>query len=258
MYINLSEILGIDKVYCISLHKNNDKWDNLLKTITDNGFPNCVIFEGINGSQYSFENLENIIGIWQRYILKNNIMRTNHEQFNSWGGLGCYLSHIGIWQDAKDNGYKKILILEDDITFSENFSEKLSDRVAYIPKEYDLLFLDVLKCYSSKKINKYFNKILTLFFGTHSYIITSSAIDTMLKTAFPIEVQIDSYMSYTGNISDLNMYYTSGLCGQFLHLSDIQTVCLACDYKHSILVKPTVIVIIILLVIVNIYQAFNR
>jgi len=238
MAINFSEIIGIDEVYCISLQKNKANWDSILQNITANGFPNCSIFEAINGSQYRDKNLENMVGIWQRYILKNNLQRTNHEQFNKFGALGCYLSHVGIWQDAKQKGYKKILVFEDDVTFETNFIEELKNRIKYIPKEYDVLFLDVLKCYESKAVNQYFKKILSLFFGTHSYIITEKAIDTMLKTIFPIELQIDAYMAYSGNISELSMYYTQNLCNQDMHISSIQSSCVSCDNKHNILISP--------------------
>ena len=250
MSINFSKILGIDEVYCISLQKNKANWDNILKNITANGFPNCGIFEAINGSQYRDKNLENMVGIWERYILKNNLDRTNHEQFNKFGALGCYMSHVGIWQDAKAKGHKKILVLEDDVTFENNFIEELQKRIEYIPKDYDVLFLDVLKCYESQAVNKYFKKILSLFFGTHSYIITSNAMDDMLKTVFPVEMQIDAYMAYSGNISNLSMYYAEKLCNQQLHISDIQSSCLACDNKHNILVSPYFTILLISALIV--------
>ena len=250
MSINFSEIIGIDEVYCISLVKNKTNLDIILKNITSNGFPNCGIFEAINGSEYRDKNLENLVGIWERYILKNNLARTNHEQFNKFGALGCYLSHVGIWQDAKSKGHKKILIFEDDITFENNFIEQMKKRIEYIPKDYDVLFLDVLKCYDSKVVNKYFKKISSLFFGTHSYIITSNAIDTMLKTIFPIDLQIDSYMSYCGNVSELSMYYTEKLCNQQIHISAIQSPCLACDNKHNILVSPYFVILFITTLIV--------
>lgn len=260
MSINLSELLGIDKVYCISLEKNKSNWDNILKSIESHGFPNCVIFEAVNGSQYKDKNLENMVGVWERYILKNNMLRTNHEQFNKFGALGCYLSHVGIWKDAKEKGYKKILIFEDDISFENNFIEELKNRLEYIPKDYDILFLDVLQSYDSKKVNKYFKRILSLFFGTHSYIITTRAIDTMLKTIFPIELQIDSYMSYCGNLANLSLYYTEKLCTQSPHLSDIQTPCLVCDNKHSFFTSPYFRVLFIsalIVFIVVIYSIFK-
>jgi GR25 family glycosyltransferase involved in LPS biosynthesis len=225
--------------------KNKAKWDDILKTIKSNGFPNCVIFEAVNGAEYTSQNLENMVGIWERYILKNNMDRTNHEQFNKLGALGCYLSHVSIWQDAKSNGYKNILIFEDDISFQNNFIEEFKKRIEYIPKDYDIFFLDVMKSYKSVKINKYFNKIESLFFGTHSYSITKKAIDIMLKTVYPIEVQIDSYMSYAGNLANLSLYYTSNLCNQMLHFSDIQTPCIVCDTKYSIFSSMSFVVLLL-------------
>jgi len=226
--VDFLKLLGIDKAYCISLEKNKANWNNLLKTISDNGFPNSVIFNAVNGSDYKDKNITDIVGIWQRYILKNNLQRTNHEQFSGWGAVGCYLSHANIWKDAKKNGFKRIIIFEDDISFSEDFVDQLLKRIDYIPK-YDLLFLDLLDCFGNTKINKYFNRITKNFFGTHSYIITENAINNLLPTILPIEVQIDSYISYAGNLNNLDMYYTTGLCGQNIHLSSIQSICIACD-----------------------------
>lgn len=44
------------------------------------------------------------------------ISATDHTSYNhiSQRGAGCSLSHINIWKDAINNGYKKIIIMEDD------------------------------------------------------------------------------------------------------------------------------------------------
>ena len=230
--MDLETLLGVDKVYCISLEKNRNNWDSILSNIRSNGFPSCEIFEGVNGSQYK-SNLSNIVGVWQQYNLENNIQRSNHEQFSTYGAIGCYMSHINIWKDIIKNGYNKVLVFEDDISFSDNFINNFKERIPFIPENYDFLFLDIIYSYSSSNINKYFKKINSLFFGTHSYIITNNAAKLLLTRAFPIEVQIDSYVSYLGNILKFNMYYTKGLCGQRIHFSSIQSSCNLCDAKKT-------------------------
>lgn len=230
--MSLEKILGVDKVYCISLRKKENEWNSILENIHNNGFPSCVIFEGIDGKLYK-DKLPQTVGVWEEYILKNGIQRTNHEQFSTYGAIGCYLSHTTIWKDMMENGYERVLIFEDDIWFCNNFIEKVKERALYIPEEYDFLFLDVAKSFSSTRVNRYFQRINELFFGLHAYIISSNAAKVLLPRIFPIEIQIDSYISYLGNLGNLNMYFTSDLCGQKIHFSSIQTMCNSCDVKKS-------------------------
>lgn len=230
--MSLEKLLGVDKVYCISLAKKRNQWPSIISNISNNGFPSCQIFQGIDGNIYR-ANLKGIVGVWEQYILENDIQRSNHEQFSTYGAIGCYISHTNIWKDMLKNGYKKVLIFEDDISFRSDFVDKLKERISWIPEDYDFLFLDVANSYSSSAVNKYFNRINGLFFGMHSYIITENAAKVLVPQLFPIEVQLDSYVSYMGSLQNLNMYYTKDICAQSMHFSSIQTPCNACDIKKS-------------------------
>lgn len=254
--MSLEKILGVDKVYCISLRKKEDEWDSILKNIHNNGFPSCVIFEGIDGKAYK-NKLSQTVGVWEEYILKNGIQRANHEQFSTYGAIGCYLSHATIWKDMLENGYERVLIFEDDISFLNNFIEKVKERALYIPEEYDFLFLDVAKSFSSTRVNRYFQRINELFFGLHAYIISSNAAKVLLPRIFPIEIQIDSYISYLGNLENLNMYFTTDLCRQKIHFSSIQTMCNSCDAKKggnnfSIIFTLFLVSILVILIVTTI------
>ena len=53
--------------------------------------------------------------------------------FPSIGSRGCFMSHLGVLEDAAATGLHKILILEDDLNFSPDFaqrSERLAARIA--------------------------------------------------------------------------------------------------------------------------------
>jgi glycosyl transferase, family 25 len=45
---------------------------------------------------------------------------TAADGFPSVGARGCFLSHLGVLKDAKDKGFKSVLILEDDCDFAKN------------------------------------------------------------------------------------------------------------------------------------------
>ena len=46
--------------------------------------------------------------------------------FTSIGARGCFMSHLGVLKDAESNQYKRILILEDDVDFSEDFKDRFT------------------------------------------------------------------------------------------------------------------------------------
>jgi glycosyl transferase, family 25 len=45
-------------------------------------------------------------------------------EFPSIGSRGCFLSHLGILQRARDEGLRSVLILEDDLNFVADFVER--------------------------------------------------------------------------------------------------------------------------------------
>jgi glycosyl transferase family 25 len=44
------------------------------------------------------------------------------EDWPTRGTKGCFMSHMNVLKNAKLNGYQKILIIEDDLNFSQNFN----------------------------------------------------------------------------------------------------------------------------------------
>ena len=48
--------------------------------------------------------------------------------FPSIGARGCFLSHLGVLNDAAERGFKRILVCEDDLDFVRDFNHRI-DRV---------------------------------------------------------------------------------------------------------------------------------
>lgn len=59
-----------------------------------------------------------------KVILYNAIKPLEAGEFPSIGARGCFLSHFGILQDAKNQKYQRILIFEDDLDLNKDFIEK--------------------------------------------------------------------------------------------------------------------------------------
>ena len=102
-----------DKVYCICMADRKEHQKNLLAQLK-HLYPDLIpiVFDAIN----------------TRYL-------NNHH-------VGCALSHRGIIQEAKNKGYKSILILEEDAIFRKDFSALLQDNINELKTlKWDVFYL---------------------------------------------------------------------------------------------------------------------
>jgi hypothetical protein len=60
--------------------------------------------------------------------------------FPSIGAHGCFLSHLGVFRDACERGYERILIFEDDLDFALDFHARIEGVVAALQQEDWSLF----------------------------------------------------------------------------------------------------------------------
>lgn len=71
-----------------------------------------------------------------RVVLFNAVCVKDPAGFPTAGARGCFLSHLGVLQDAAVRGFGSVLILEDDVNFVENFlsrSEELANALSGVP-----------------------------------------------------------------------------------------------------------------------------
>jgi GR25 family glycosyltransferase involved in LPS biosynthesis len=239
------------KSFCISLEKNKHHWRNILDMIRNAGFEDVEIFPGINGNEIgkmdngepvsentqnlvdSLGGLSNLLTLWARYSLKTNKKRKYDAQLSSWGAVGCYLSHVLIWNMMIEDDLPYCAIFEDDVKFVDNFKEEFQKRLEFIPDDADGIFLGVSDNFLGKRYNEYFDRIEGVFFGLHAYILTNAGAKKLLKNVFPIEVQIDSNMSFSAVLEGIKLYDAPGLTRQGLHISSVQDTCLMCNLNEQ-------------------------
>ncbi|PPC85407.1 MAG: LPS biosynthesis glycosyltransferase [Methylotenera sp.] len=61
-------------------------------------------------------------------------------EFDSIGARGCFMSHLGILKHAKSHQYQKILVLEDDLNFTSDFSSRIDQVIDALSKHDWALF----------------------------------------------------------------------------------------------------------------------
>tara|TARA_B100000902_G_scaffold199189_1_gene189911 strand:+ start:3215 stop:4108 length:894 start_codon:yes stop_codon:yes gene_type:complete len=206
-----------DAVYLINLEKRTDRLEHFEKA-----YNNCDIvadfkrISAVDGSKIVLEE-ENLLTDKARteiYDYLDKGYREKHYQLTK-GGIGCYLSHINVWEQILKDDVEIALIFEDDTTIPKDIQSKLDAKMKTAPPDWDIMLLGVM-CHTCKELEtrKGFHKV-SRFWLTHAYLIKKTAVEKIFKsgTLFPISQQIDSYLSEMSN--KVNIYAIEpGLCSQ--------------------------------------------
>lgn len=138
-----------DNIYCINLDKRSDRWEECLAQFEKHNLT-VERFSGIDGS-----------------MIENNTKLADGE-------LGVLKTHIELIKDAKEKGYKSILILEDDVEFIDNLNEKFFSIKNQIPNDWIMLYLGGNHVGGCLQISQNIYKLI------HSYAIHAFAINSEL------------------------------------------------------------------------------
>lgn len=76
--------------------------------------------------------------------------------------IGCFFSHLALWNKCFKNAYDKILVFEDDVVLKPFFRTKLKMFLQKIPPDFDIAFLG---CRDN------FRKARLFRIGMHAYVI---------------------------------------------------------------------------------------
>ena len=76
--------------------------------------------------------------------------------------IGCFFSHLALWNHCYKNAYDKILVFEDNVVLKPFFRTKLKMFLRKIPQDFDIAFLG---CRDN------FRRIRPFRIGMHAYVI---------------------------------------------------------------------------------------
>lgn len=227
-YFNIeSYIISMDEEKYLRAKHNLEKWTPGIE---------LKKFDAIRGSE--IQNMTDIVtikGFFDTEISKNR--RGSHE-LGSRGAIGCYLSHLMLWTQLADSDKDGYLIFESDAVCKENILKYIKD----MPENCDILLFGSL--FSNNDANaeiigpsKNYTRIKTRFVLMHAYYITKKGAKRCKEYAFPIEEQIDAYLSDLLYISLKKdsfipelFFYNVNICSQRNYYgTTIQTKQIVCE-----------------------------
>lgn len=112
------------------------------------------------------------------------------------GTVGCYLSHRTCWELIANGEHNAMLIVEDDVKFTDGILEKWTELMANLP-EWDLVYLGLTRP-RGKKIHSNIYRAVpqgNQNAGAYAYMITRDGAKKLLDMcAFPMADMVDHCM----------------------------------------------------------------
>ncbi len=229
---------------CISLARRPDRWNRFIQQPeVRSGLPGVRNFAAVDGKTIDLRADSRISAFTKKNIL--NKTRRSHYELDSIGGVGCALSHIGVWKEFLDSGEPYMLVFEDDAVVYPGFVRRVNEALEPLGDNFDLIVLTrAYKAATSAFGHPTgfgqpsafgrptdFEKA-SAFVLAHCYIISRKAAQIFYDEALPITGHIDLYMSAQCEIKGLRLMCCRAIAApQAGATSDIVTkpVCHICD-----------------------------
>lgn len=204
--------------YAINLRHRTDRWDAFTAQAAVQEIKKSHTlerFDAVPGSTIDIQE-DTRISMRTKRNIKESIRR-DHEDLNTAGGIGCYLSHVEIWKKIASNSDKYGIIFEDDTKLPVDFLERLQ----YCMKDLNLLpempdvwtFSYGWDFYYTTKGRKRPQDIIenrrgpwvynTCPGGLNGYLLTKAGAEKLLKNAFPIDMHVDLYICLCVDINSI-------------------------------------------------------
>ncbi len=146
---------------------------------------------------------------------------------------GCAKSHIKLIEMAKNNNLQSILVVEDDVVFSEEPYKKIQAALTSVPDDWGILICGVYETPVGEKIEENIHKI---YYAqcSHCIVYNNSCYEKMMKyDGKPLG--IDDYTSYLAATGEINLYHVHPpIAFQRKGFSDIKNMVFDWNDEHHL------------------------
>lgn len=197
----------LERAVVINLDTRKDRWLKVRRSFSKAGLKTCIRFSANDGCNLD---LERDIRVRRVALPGPNKLRQDHRDL-SIGGIGCFLSHISLWETLLNyTDAREVVVFEDDAVPSTFFRELSPEGRRGVleksPPDAGLILLgcNVIQGASCPSPQPGLSRVF-YFNSTHAYVIRRRAIEALLPVVFPIRAHIDH------QISDVLMFHPNKL-----------------------------------------------
>jgi glycosyl transferase family 25 len=178
-------------VYVINLETSKERYEYIKDNIKSLGFPQIRI-DAVDGRKMSKEEIDAKVDV--------KTYKSFLSRLPNGGTIGCYLSHVKVWEEFLKSGFEFAVVFEDDISFDPGRVKLVIGDLIETPSFWDIVSLEqrhnglpliIKKLKNDQELVVYLAEV------THSgaYIINRRAAYNLLKKAFPMRMPLDHYFT---------------------------------------------------------------
>lgn len=178
---NMMTQINWEYIYIINLPRRTDRKKEMIEKLEKAGINNYEFIEAIDGQDLNIIEEFNLFN-------KLNLKKKSQLEIVTSGHYACLLSHIKAIKKAKENNFSNIMILEDDVDFTNDFLNKLNIQV----EKYDIIYLGGIIDKKKIFLNNWSN--YDCIMGAYGYILNNSLYDKILTDMEKKKYYIDLYL----------------------------------------------------------------
>lgn len=212
----------VNHIYLINLKRRPDRLKEFLQCYNECGLTQKKLtkFNAVDGTLLDIKTVPlTSLAILELKQLETIGFRYKHYQLTK-GAIGCFMSHVKVWEHILSSDKNSALIFEDDARPPPNFKKMVNKTMMNIPNDWDIVLFGK-HCYECEDKGEYVR--VKKFILLHSYMISKRGILKIFNenNIFPISQQLDAYLS---EISDIINIYASknNMVSQASSRTDIQ------------------------------------
>ncbi|XP_068970482.1 glycosyltransferase 25 family member [Bombus flavifrons] len=206
------DTLQVDNIYMINLLRRPERRERMHKLFKELGI-RVETHDAVDGRILNQSVLEKLgIEIMAGYT------DPYHNRPMTMGEIGCFLSHYNIWNKVIENGFKSIIVLEDDVRFEPFFRQKVNyilRELKDLQFEWDLVYLGRKRLAESAESWIDGSKYLVhagYSYWTLGYILSTSGAKKLIE-AMPLKqlLPVDEYLPILSDVhprDDWKVHYT--------------------------------------------------
>ena len=198
--------------FCINMDSHTNRLQHFESQLVNAGLGN--IYERVSaivGADLDFEDIP-LTDESRRRLIKSEAagVRTRDEDLTL-GAVGCYLSHLKVWELIVEKNIDYALVFEDDVMLPSYTAERVVNYLRTLPEDWDIVYFGSVKHEFSNVTG--FDSLckLTNFWLTHSSLVSNRGARKILESnlLLPIERQLDHALSRHTNF--LNIYQANDI-----------------------------------------------
>ena len=180
-----------DRIYVLNLDRRPDRWLAMKKSLDKLGIYNYERFSATDGS------LSPHYHEWKHYsrmpLTRHELIKYKRKAIGSAGSWAILKASYRMLRDAKERGFKRILVLQDDLLFHKNFLEEFAKMPNYIKEDWKLLYLGATQHNWQRVLqSKHFYYPAGTADGAFAVGIDGSIFDELMKEIIKFNMPFDS------------------------------------------------------------------